>query len=861
MRGLRVYLLFVVFAICWFQFEKPSGAQSPRVFAVTSYGAAGDGVTDARAAIDLARQAATANGGVIYFPRGTYLCSSSITFDDDTILKFDPGAMLKPATGVTLTVNGGIDTGLNKIFDNAFASQGTISILSYKLRDVYPEWWGASVGGAASTNTPAIQAAIVGAFGSNRTNASGLYVYNRDLVFSGMFDINDTLNAYHVHGAVIRGLHQMGCGLRQAGLNKIMLNVQSMTRTRFVDMRFQADNTMTADRTAMIILDYDGSQGADLRIQNIRFEHCFFIGNGLANIGVWISPTPGSQGDNVSFENCYTQNFLFAGHVIGGNGVSPLTSSGYSLNALHIEYSKGDIQSCKNGLVAYGGNWIVRGTTIENQSRQVLDGAATTVSNGVDVYCEGALRGCVMQDILTESYRIGAGVEEFRNVRQQGTAAYWYSTNGFDLAGTTGNVGTLITGTRVGGDGRLYRITTGGTWGGLGLTTATGGSATTIVKTGAGWGTNAFAGYRASIWSGAGAYQYGVITSNTSDTLTISGGWTTYYSAPNQITITNPDSSSSFVIEPNWGTQFTAGTVTFEFVELNIIDGTLGQGSTIKANGLYLTYPGRIRVSQFIQMNDVTLHRHDWFASNGFPLDDTFVEMKSSQIIVAFDGTAFFRPWSVPRNGPAQFTDVTQQQQGSEWIVFSQGQFGGGVPFLDVAVGRGDGVSYSASNQVSRNVLGTKGTLGRRTAWGTNVAGEDMNIAGGYPTGNAAPGAINFWIGTAGSSGTTVTDPVISAGIGANRLFWSYRGPDVASAASIAPSGNLFHVTGTTTITSILTTGITNGTKITIIFDGALTLTDGSNLRLNGDFVTTADDTITLIKDGSNWYELFRSVN
>lgn len=92
-------------------------------------------------------------------------------------------------------------------------------------------------------------------------------------------------------------------------------------------------------------------------------------------------------------------------------------------------------------------------------------------------------------------------------------------------------------------------------------------------------------------------------------------------------------------------------------------------------------------------------------------------------------------------------------------------------------------------------------------------------------------------------------------------IFNSFKGADVASAAAIVPTGNLFHVTGTTTITSITATLIEAGTIITIIFDGILTFTDGSNLKLAGNFVTSADDTITLRWDGTNWYELCRSVN
>jgi hypothetical protein len=87
------------------------------------------------------------------------------------------------------------------------------------------------------------------------------------------------------------------------------------------------------------------------------------------------------------------------------------------------------------------------------------------------------------------------------------------------------------------------------------------------------------------------------------------------------------------------------------------------------------------------------------------------------------------------------------------------------------------------------------------------------------------------------------------------------KGAAVASAAAIVPTGSCFHVTGTTTITSITATNVPAGAILTIIFDGALTFTDGSNLKLAGNFVTTADDTITLRYDGTNFYEMSRSVN
>jgi hypothetical protein len=89
-----------------------------------------------------------------------------------------------------------------------------------------------------------------------------------------------------------------------------------------------------------------------------------------------------------------------------------------------------------------------------------------------------------------------------------------------------------------------------------------------------------------------------------------------------------------------------------------------------------------------------------------------------------------------------------------------------------------------------------------------------------------------------------------------------YSFSTVASAANIViPMGvRTAVISGTVTITSITAAGH-EGETITLVFQDVLTFTDGSNLKLAGDFVTTADDTITLWCDGTNWYEKSRSVN
>ena len=85
--------------------------------------------------------------------------------------------------------------------------------------------------------------------------------------------------------------------------------------------------------------------------------------------------------------------------------------------------------------------------------------------------------------------------------------------------------------------------------------------------------------------------------------------------------------------------------------------------------------------------------------------------------------------------------------------------------------------------------------------------------------------------------------------------------PTVASAATIAlPQGwDTVYISGTTNITSITPAGH-SGTSKRLIFLGALTFTNGSNLKLVSNFVTTANDQITLSGDGTNFYEQGRAV-
>lgn len=51
------------------------------------------------------------------------------------------------------------------------------------------------------------------------------------------------------------------------------------------------------------------------------------------------------------------------------------------------------------------------------------------------------------------------------------------------------------------------------------------------------------------------------------------------------------------------------------------------------------------------------------------------------------------------------------------------------------------------------------------------------------------------------------------------------------------------------------------GRRVTLKFNGDLIFTNGNNLKLARDFVTSVNDTITLVCNGTDWFEVSRSVN
>ncbi|MBB3108560.1 hypothetical protein FHS18_000588 [Paenibacillus phyllosphaerae] len=143
-------------------------------------GADRDGIIDSSEAI---KEVFLTGAFSIFIPKGTYLISKNLTIGTDKKIVFGRKARLKPAAGVTITLNCAIDAHLDDwIFD---ISAGGIINGSMKVNDITPEWFGAK-GDGVTDDAPFIQAAVNShRLGGNKISFNGMKTYkiNSELQF------------------------------------------------------------------------------------------------------------------------------------------------------------------------------------------------------------------------------------------------------------------------------------------------------------------------------------------------------------------------------------------------------------------------------------------------------------------------------------------------------------------------------------------------------------------------------------------------------------------------------------------------------------------------------------------------------
>jgi hypothetical protein len=151
----------------------------------------GNGSTDDRAAIAAADTAAQAANVPVLIPSGTYRVATALTITSPVV--FQPGAKIKPDSGITVTLSGGLSAPMSQIFDHS--AGGTVVPL--KVDFYRPQWWGATGGSndtTAWTNMGAALTAAVVALGA-------INIGNRVLIPAGINRIvGVTLSNCSLHG-------------------------------------------------------------------------------------------------------------------------------------------------------------------------------------------------------------------------------------------------------------------------------------------------------------------------------------------------------------------------------------------------------------------------------------------------------------------------------------------------------------------------------------------------------------------------------------------------------------------------------------------------------------------------------------
>jgi len=195
----------------------------------------------------------------------------------------------------------------------------------------------------------------------------------------------------------------------------------------------------------------------------------------------------------------------------------------------------------------------------------------------------------------------------------------------------------------------------------------------------------------------------------------------------------------------------------------------------------------------------------------------------------------------------------------------------GGLAITGSSTSFSVGTAWTVANSTQLSGNASTGTAGQLTPFifaTVNVSGAGTNGTGaGYKTNIETSTTNSVEAGVLGHAWTDATHAsrtsraVIQTVNNAGSLAdaFSVGGTTVASASNIAVITNATTISGTTGIDSI--TAKNPGFVVTLIFQNVVLVTDGSNLKLAGDFTSSADDTLTLICDGTNWHEIARSVN
>ena len=313
----------------------------------------------------------------------------------------------------------------------------------------------------------------------------------------------------------------------------------------------------------------------------------------------------------------------------------------------------------------------------------------------------------------------------------------------------------------------------------------------------ANWTTNAFLGMLVGIQSGTSEGCYGVVTSNSAQTINFTAGYVTKF---DKLLCPTSDTTSAFVVEPNWnGGTIVDGGITLVALNEDGIGACYGcVGASINMDNVDVP-GGKIHVDPiFSYLHNVTTTRPDWFNEGGNTAWDTQSSIARDWDVYLGDVTIvttngyFFQKYSQPGigNGGGNVTASLQRNIGSELLV-STGGIGGSVPSMapDSWIG-GKSDPSCPNNDITCAPEEFGQSIGPPAAFGINQNGKPAIFVAGLSTGSGTPGNFDWYCGATGSSGTQVnsggSSPSYCMTLGLNGLVLSSIS---AGTSPICPNG------------------------------------------------------------------------
>ena len=381
---------------------------------VKDYLAAGDGSTDDRGVIGQADEGAAAASTALQFPVGTYRVAADLTID--STVWFLPGAVIKPDSGITVTLAGGIvNAPMSQIFD---ASAGGLVVVE-RAFELSPYWWGAT-GDGVTDDTVALQATFAGAAGGGTVLIPpGVFTYAEDLVLP--------------RGTVLRG---PGKDQQSGSTAARLLATHADARIRFDD---------------------------HCHIQDLLID-----GGGVANWGlqsVYVTAKP-------SFTNVFVMNFAEAGFVFDAAQNGVLTNCTVRNTPIGYYFLNGtaifDVYACSFENYGTAGEGV-GGTG----ARAIL-----VSEDVVDSRLEGTLPygRCRELHFYDGIYEYGPGDYRFEILYGHTTALGTITFQGVQVSGHSSSVGLLHVGANYPGEVLLSDVTWAFNGGAPTLVTAEGGT-------------------------------------------------------------------------------------------------------------------------------------------------------------------------------------------------------------------------------------------------------------------------------------------------------------------------------------------------------------------------------------------------